>query len=428
MDACTCQLLKRIVHREFNAKLIQFLMGLSDVYESVKTHVLTMEPLPPMNKALALLQKIEKQLHIRDASEIMSESTAFLSQTNKVVQSWKKPRFDPNAHTSAPKECSYCHNLGHIKSECFKLRKCVHCGRKGHAKENCFKLKFGSSSRGGRGYARHFQRDIQSFRPTAHHVDVANDATDSLPNTEEMSSDPLTEDTHVLHSSSEHEYDPKFVDGLVNTVLNRVVHKFTDKTSALSSMNFAGRLHLSPAFSVAQQFHNHDWIIDTGASDHMTYNIESLHNVQSLHQPILVSLPDGSIKRVFYVGDFTLNSNIVLHNVLVVSEFKHNLLSVGKLIRDSHMLVEFNSHSCLFQDPSNRTILASGQKEGQLYWFKSANKHTIVPNNVVVVFSNNCKSSCSFELFHARVDHSYLDKLRHIHCCPYPKSGESCTL
>ncbi|XP_074266473.1 uncharacterized protein LOC141589385 [Silene latifolia] len=54
MNQCSCQMLKRLVDRETQSKLLQLLMGLTSGYEHAQTNLLTMEPLPPINKALGL--------------------------------------------------------------------------------------------------------------------------------------------------------------------------------------------------------------------------------------------------------------------------------------------------------------------------------------------------------------------------------------
>ncbi|KAK9698754.1 hypothetical protein RND81_08G128600 [Saponaria officinalis] len=61
IDLCSCQLLKKIVTRDTNAKLIQLLMGLNSSYEAVRSHILSMEPFPQINKTLSMLQRIERQ-------------------------------------------------------------------------------------------------------------------------------------------------------------------------------------------------------------------------------------------------------------------------------------------------------------------------------------------------------------------------------
>lgn len=66
LDLCTCQLMKKMLDRENQTKLIHFLMGLNHPFESVRTSILSTEPLPPINKALGLLQRVERQKQISD--------------------------------------------------------------------------------------------------------------------------------------------------------------------------------------------------------------------------------------------------------------------------------------------------------------------------------------------------------------------------
>ncbi|KAK9697879.1 hypothetical protein RND81_08G066700 [Saponaria officinalis] len=125
-------MVKRIVEREVNAKLIQFLMRLNHAYENVKTHVFTLEPLPPLNKAFALLQKIERQNHLDDSSDLSSDSATFNTFHSPVdlFSTQKRQKFNNAPDGFSVKECHYCHHLGHTKAECFKLRECSFCGKK----------------------------------------------------------------------------------------------------------------------------------------------------------------------------------------------------------------------------------------------------------------------------------------------------------
>lgn len=51
MDLCTCQVKDKIEEFETQGKLIQFLMGLNEAYKGVRNQILTMEPLPNVNRA-----------------------------------------------------------------------------------------------------------------------------------------------------------------------------------------------------------------------------------------------------------------------------------------------------------------------------------------------------------------------------------------
>ncbi|PWA43290.1 hypothetical protein CTI12_AA537040 [Artemisia annua] len=61
MRECSCSVLEKFALRDSNTKLIQFLMKLSDEYESVRSQILAMDPLPTVNKAYYIVQQIEKQ-------------------------------------------------------------------------------------------------------------------------------------------------------------------------------------------------------------------------------------------------------------------------------------------------------------------------------------------------------------------------------
>ncbi|KAK9677426.1 hypothetical protein RND81_11G142600 [Saponaria officinalis] len=146
LKLCTCQLLKFFLDRDTHSKLIQLLMGLNSSYETVKTHLLSMDLLPPINKALGLLQKIERQQTIHDIqSDSMVEANAYVSfrsdqkKPHSPDNVWTRPRVERT--DTGLKECSHCFKRGHVVADCFKLKTCGFCNIKGHIKEHCFKFK-----------------------------------------------------------------------------------------------------------------------------------------------------------------------------------------------------------------------------------------------------------------------------------------------
>ncbi|XP_074270719.1 uncharacterized protein LOC141594612 [Silene latifolia] len=142
LTSCTCQLLKRLLDRDNNSKLIQFLMGLNHGYESVKTNVLTMDSLPPLNKALGLLQKVKKQRLIAEHTAVPTEANAYASARSSDVSQgdWKRQKSDVSADKPSPKFCSSCQKPGHTAEECYHGKPCDYCGKKGHPIVNCYIL------------------------------------------------------------------------------------------------------------------------------------------------------------------------------------------------------------------------------------------------------------------------------------------------
>lgn len=72
-----------------------------------------------------------------------------------------------------------------------------------------------------------------------------------------------------------------------------------------------------------ESFKNHDileWILDTGATNHMTYRLASLHNIRKVNNS-KVNLPNGNCSFVAYIGDQFCKNNLILKNVLYVPRF-----------------------------------------------------------------------------------------------------------
>ena len=81
MLECTCAVIEKVVERDSNYKLIQFLMKLSNGYENVRSQILVMDPLPTVNKAYYIVQQIEKQKQV--TSHVFEPTAYFASMNNK---------------------------------------------------------------------------------------------------------------------------------------------------------------------------------------------------------------------------------------------------------------------------------------------------------------------------------------------------------
>ncbi|KAK9684766.1 hypothetical protein RND81_10G230700 [Saponaria officinalis] len=372
IELCTCKLLKRIVDRESQSRLLQFLMGLNNMYDSVRSNVLTMEPLPPLNKAFALLQKVERQKLISEAVDVLAEANAFnCSQTSDFQTVGKKPRTDAD---SSVKTCNYCHHLGHTKDECFKLRECSYCGRKGHARDTCYRLRNNSNKKTfrGRGRGRYSSRNNFGYTKTASHTEILTEPADGneyTPIDDTLSS--------PLQPSSSATIDNKLVSGIVDTIMEKVFLALSEKSTSHCTTSFAGIIPNFTAFSTSHRSVSKGWIVDSGTSDHMTSDIGLLTDIQTLPSPTFVGLPDGSVKLVTKISTMVLSSKIHLLGVLLVPDFKQNLLSVSKLASHYHLTVVFTPTECLFQVPSSDFCVVKAERIGDLYWIKSCS----APNN-----------------------------------------------
>ncbi|KAG8362676.1 hypothetical protein BUALT_BualtUnG0051900 [Buddleja alternifolia] len=132
------------------------------------------------------------------------------------------------------------------------------------------------------------------------------------------------------------------------SLLNKPSNQASD-----SSFHLAG---ISYCLSVKHT--SNTWILDSGATDHITKSISLLESPKSLTIPKYVHLPDGSIVPVTHTGQVTLTPSIILQNVLFVPSFHHNLLSVSKLSNDSHCSLNFTPTSCIMQGPMLKIPMA----------------------------------------------------------------------
>lgn len=114
------------------------------------------------------------------------------------------------------------------------------------------------------------------------------------------------------------------------------------------------------------------WIIDSGASDHMTDS----HHLFSTYTPcagnIKVKIADGSLSTVAGKWSIQISKSITLNSVLHVPNLSCNLLSVSQLTKKSNCSVEFFPSYCVFQDLSSRKTIGSAREYAGLYYFEEA--------------------------------------------------------
>lgn len=94
------------------------------------------------------------------------------------------------------------------------------------------------------------------------------------------------------------------------------------------------------ALQVIQTPHNR-WIVDSGASDHMTGDRSLFSFLSKYSHESTVRIADGSCSRVDGIGTITISPSLVLNSVLYVTKLDCNLLSVNKLSSDLNCEVKF---------------------------------------------------------------------------------------
>jgi len=152
-------------------------------------------------------------------------------------------------------------------------------------------------------------------------------------------------------------------------------------------------------FCFLTSFKSGDWIIDSGASDHITPHLPLLSSVHQLKTPGYITMPNGKQSKIAHIGSVQLTPTLLLSNVLHVPDFQFNLVSVSKLCSQFTSKVIFTASDCVLQGPTSQEVVL-GKAHSGLYQVQN------VPASKAT----------------AAVD----SKLKQNHCCPTLTASQPC--
>nr|GEV00660.1 hypothetical protein [Tanacetum cinerariifolium] len=108
---CTYGVTEKFFEIDSRSKLIQFLMRLNDDFKAVRTQILSMDPLPNLNKAYYIVQQVEKQKQVTHQT---TDPTSFFAKVNQNVK--KDSRNDGKNQGGEKKSCTFCNQDGHVQN------------------------------------------------------------------------------------------------------------------------------------------------------------------------------------------------------------------------------------------------------------------------------------------------------------------------
>ncbi|RVW54234.1 Retrovirus-related Pol polyprotein from transposon TNT 1-94 [Vitis vinifera] len=118
------------------------------------------------------------------------------------------------------------------------------------------------------------------------------------------------------------------------------------------------------------------WIVDTGASDHMTGDAAILQNYKPSNGHSSVHIADGSKSKIAGTGSIKLTKDLYLDSVLHVPNLDCNLLSISKLAHDLQCVTKFYPNLCVFQDLKSGKMIGSAELCSGSTSFHVANSQT----------------------------------------------------
>lgn len=332
--------------------LFAFLMGLSEVNNHAHSKILMISLLPSVNKEYAMIianesQRITSRSHVnRDIPEV---AALFASRSNfRHSYTEGKENFGRSQNTYGKKRvnwslyCDHCKMHIHTREICYKLV--------GYPEDRKFKRK--SRQKTNQGFS-NFARGIASFegKGIANNVQVERE-DDELKNDDAFGhfNTGTRHPTQGLHNTKPL-YDVNFVHTNLQALAMQLTYSpnqyqkilkiLNEEDKADEVVNMAGTFkdpmytchcnHIGIMNASDKSIKKESWIVDSGATSHMTSKIGVLDEVTNSNKSVgrKVYLPNGQTTLITHIGNCLIPSGGMLKNVLVVSDFKYNLLSVS---------------------------------------------------------------------------------------------------
>ena len=147
------------------------------------------------------------------------------------------------------------------------------------------------------------------------------------------------------------------------------------------------------------------WIIDSGATQHMTFDGAALSEYVEFKQPAAITLGDNGVIYAYGKGTYHLITdvnghaqNIALKNVLYLPHLGKNLLSV-RAMTSLDAVVQFEAEECKIM--RNSQVLGVGEIKGKLFILK-----------LIAEQAHTAKENSDAQLWHCRLGHLGMENVK----------------
>ncbi|KAL2924831.1 Retrovirus-related Pol polyprotein from transposon TNT 1-94 [Bienertia sinuspersici] len=380
-------------------RLFQFLNGIDDDdYAGMRTQILMKSPLPTVEEACNMFMQEEAQKEILKGEKAEGDPVALYSKGGGGKDS------------TCEEGCSVCGGKKHTADKCWKIV--------GYPKWHPMYKKQQRQKEGEPGRKAYAKKGIK---------------------TEKFAGNVQTQGENATALT------PRQVEQLLKLLPGTSKAGKADYLSDEElEANFAGIAFCNHAFGSLN-----GWIIDSGASDHMVSSCDKLENPMPVKGKPEITLPNGKTVPITCTGTVKIGPKLTLKQVLCVPDFKYNLISVGKLVKDNECKVVFHSGTCMIQDCQSLTTRAMGRAWNGLFYLNTEDlggkdddvergmkleeiKKTRNPASCNVIEKHHCNLArddlCN--LWHCRFGHAPLNKISKTGCLPefWSKCNDVCLI
>jgi hypothetical protein len=309
-------------------RIFQLLASLNPDFEDLRSHILMNSDLPSFQNVCATIQReeVRRKVMSRTTAPSHPDVRAYLARPFSEGKTYKGKRPDL--------KCQHCHNIGHTIDRCWSLNPEI-------------KPKF--------------MKDHKGKQATLHKANLTTHSSESF-----TSSPVALLNEFANYLQDKHGQGTTQIEGQNQpaTILSQFAGFLADAKSETSQGIF---LAFMTALEIGS-FHNL-WVIDSGATDHMSNKLTNFSDFSILSTPAFVSVANGKGAPVKGKGKMKLLSHIVESDVLYVPFFPFQLLSVKRLTSSLNCEVIFSPYKVIFQDLVTKKMIGEGFHLHGLYYF-----------------------------------------------------------
>ncbi|KAK3023952.1 hypothetical protein RJ639_044715 [Escallonia herrerae] len=305
IPVCTCGAGKKMQEMREEERVFDFLMGLDDTYKTVRSQILSIDPLPGLGRAYAVAAQEEKQQVVAAARVPTIEATTLLAKAPHMRHGGDQ-KIDRRGENSGERRHGGLH--------------CTQCNRSNHSRENCYEiigyppgwrrpkprggnqpwLRASGGTTSSAGIAQPFAATADASAPFPNHSPAyqpwSRTAGDTAPATRVSQQFVATSDESVSFPS----FTPSEMQRLAD-LLGRQLGPTNGPSANMTSQNISGKPD--------------SWIIDTGATDHISCKLDTMSDAYTNPGVPPVQIPNGDTVPVHALGRVNLGPNLHLEQV-----------------------------------------------------------------------------------------------------------------
>lgn len=404
------------------SELEQAIEAMRDAGSDVKDHTIIAKVLEDLPKSFALIKaQVNMKMSDNENLTLAQVKRYLLTAENEFM------REDPDKFGAALAVRNY-------KPQKRSDKKCFHCNMNGHLKHECRKLQRLMNNRS---YTNsNFNNNMNTFNNNANNQQnrsTNNNFSGNQQNNNFGQNQRYTNNSNT-NAFNHNQRRPNYSNNYPQSNRNNNNRRFNNQNrNSNNNQNFPRNQanlvnHVEPNSEtgieenqrldpfgdyarVTTTMRNNDWILDTGASYHLTSKIENFVKFEDLVDPIQLTIGDGSSIKAIGKGsvdvlafDGKKNNIITLYDVLYVPQLdEFNLFSFAQVAKKGYCLHADDKETRIFHAKTNATVI-TGQLIGTQF---ELNIKTMRNKDIALSVTSNVPLS----VWHKRLAHINVHKI-----------------